>query len=131
MSMVGCELDKFRQVTMVCFKYRTEPFISIRCGRANLSSCGAATMVLCGIGELYKPEPASALFPVILDLYKGILVLPLTNYQILCFYRTYKFIWFITYTNQTIYFAIINLAFCCRSGFIHYVLNFAKAMHSI
>ena len=32
-SMVGCELDKFSQVMMVCFKYRTEPFASNRCGR--------------------------------------------------------------------------------------------------
>lgn len=31
-SMVGCELDKLRQMTMVCFKYRTKPFVSIRCG---------------------------------------------------------------------------------------------------
>lgn len=31
-SMVGCELDKFRQVMMVCSKHRTEPFSSIRCG---------------------------------------------------------------------------------------------------
>jgi hypothetical protein len=30
--MVRCELAKFRQVLMVCFKYRTEPYVSIRCG---------------------------------------------------------------------------------------------------
>jgi hypothetical protein len=29
-SMVGCELDIFRQV---CFKHRTEPFGSIKCGK--------------------------------------------------------------------------------------------------
>lgn len=29
-SMVGCELDIFRQV---CFKHRTEPFGSITCGK--------------------------------------------------------------------------------------------------
>lgn len=34
-SMVGCELDKFGHVMMVCFKYRTEPFSSIRCGEAK------------------------------------------------------------------------------------------------
>jgi len=54
-SMVGCELDKFRQVMMVCFKYRTEPFVSIKCGRGGfvylwncylLSSCGIVTFCL-------------------------------------------------------------------------------------
>jgi len=34
-SMVGCELAKFRQVMMVCFKYRAKPFVSIRCGRGE------------------------------------------------------------------------------------------------
>jgi hypothetical protein len=31
-TMVGCELAKFRQVMMVWFKYSTEPFVSITCG---------------------------------------------------------------------------------------------------
>jgi hypothetical protein len=34
-SIVGCELAQFRQVMMVCFKYRTKPFVSIRCGRGE------------------------------------------------------------------------------------------------
>jgi hypothetical protein len=67
-SMVGCELAKFRQAIM-------DHSFPLDVAGANLSSCGivtfSRTMVLCGISELYKSEPASALFLLYLISIKG------------------------------------------------------------